>query len=852
MKQQILFTSLLYTLFFFTLNSYGQNSHSASRIIIEGDLPPQFNKEMAVLQTYPRDILTTRDVSVKYIDGTISDKTVKWTIETDQRTMIRGPYLAPDPFQGITMQPGDSVFIHRMDNNTFKFNGKGANVWDMVFHLKEAADSLDNLPEFIPLKKKYDAINSVNEYLQWSALLTKRLNILLPILETYKNKVPQKAYMENLFLLVERTEKRRMSKFTHIRINPNVSDINHLGLSNYDVGRIYDSTIVNKWSNWLCYENSSQVDLFYQLTRIKLDEYRRNNKFFRTNNTDKFMFPQKEDFYLHAYNISKNKLKGVLREKMLAFIFWDKDGILDEVGLSPKVDSLLQDYYNTPGFKPYKQAVKNAELKYRKKYGTTHLPSFSLTDTKGNIITEKNLIGKVIILDFWFTGCVGCIQMTPAMKKVEDHFANDSNVVFVKVSTDKDRQKWLSSIQTQQFISGSGLQLYTGGEGTSHDLIRKLYIGSYPTFYLINSLGKIIPYNSYETDPRLDNGKRLIHLITEELSNSKDGPYILHFQTDSITSYSISGKTVIKSTMAANNPGTFISTTDRNFPFEIKLKKELRNEPSTFSKPDKMMVLSDVEGNFDALRELLQLHGVIDEKLNWNFGNGHLVFGGDIFDRGKQVTECLWFIYTLEEKAKAAGGYVHFILGNHEIMNLQGDLRYMDEKYQKNIPLIGIAQKELYGKDSELGRWLRTKNVMEKVGNILFAHGGVSISMNKAALSLTAINEAARPYYDVIVEQPGDAGLIFHPTKGPLWYRGYYDRININEQLDSTLKIYGADHIVIGHTIYADTISMMCNGKLFNTDTRHESNNSEALYISGKQFFRANREGRKYLIYTEE
>ncbi len=46
------------------------------------------------------------------------------------------------------------------------------------------------------------------------------------------------------------------------------------------------------------------------------------------------------------------------------------------------------------------------------------------------------------------------------------------------------------------------------------------------------------------------------------------------------------------------------------------------------------------------------------------------------------MTECLWLIYSLEEKAKAAGGYVHFILGNHEIMNMQGDFRYVQDKYR--------------------------------------------------------------------------------------------------------------------------------------------------------------------------
>ncbi len=82
------------------------------------------------------------------------------------------------------------------------------------------------------------------------------------------------------------------------------------------------------------------------------------------------------------------------------------------------------------------------------------------------------------------------------------------------------------------------------------------------------------------------------------------------------------------------------------------------------------------------------------------------MFAGDMFDRGEQVTECLWLIYSLEEKAKKSGGYVHFILGIiMEIMNLCGDIRYRQKKYSRHEQLLNKSYvNDLFGKGSELGK----------------------------------------------------------------------------------------------------------------------------------------------------
>ena len=211
-----------------------------------------------------------------------------------------------------------------------------------------------------------------------------------------------------------------------------------------------------------------------------------------------------------------------------------------------------------------------------------------------------------------------------------------------------------------------------------------------------------------------------------------DGPYVHYTGDEILVNYIMvtNGEKIVKKEsiplQQKDNLSLKVMTDIPSKSFQVQLKKSLQTEKSEFDKVKKLLVLSDIEGNFGALRKLLLANKVIDEDLQWKFGDGNLVLIGDFFDRGQQVTEVLWLIYYLEEKAKTAGGYVHFILGNHEIMNLSGDLRYLNTKYSDNAKLLDQNYMSLYDEHSELGRWLRTKNVVEKIGDIMFAHGGIS------------------------------------------------------------------------------------------------------------------------------
>ena len=57
-------------------------------------------------------------------------------------------------------------------------------------------------------------------------------------------------------------------------------------------------------------------------------------------------------------------------------------------------------------------------------------------------------------------------------------------------------------------------------------------------------------------------------------------------------------------------------------------------------------------------------------------------------------------------------------------MVLNGDLRYLHPKYVLAEKLLKQPFESLFGEDAVLGRWLRSKSVLVKINNMLFAHGG--------------------------------------------------------------------------------------------------------------------------------
>jgi len=267
---------------------------------------------------------------------------------------------------------------------------------------------------------------------------------------------------------------------------------------------------------------------------------------------------------------------------------------------------------------------------------------------------------------------------------------------------------------------------------------------------------------------------------------------------------------------------------ETNDNFDFRLKDTLKAEPAVYNAANEMLVLSDIEGNFKGFKQMLVSSGVITSSLKWKYGKGHLVLVGDFFDRGLQVTECLWLIYQLEQEAEKAGGKVHFILGNHEVMNLTNNHRYVRKKYLENAQLIQVPYRMWYTADTELGRWLRTKNVVEKIGDLVFAHGGISYQLAEKKLSLLQINEAVRSYLNATNATRPKAEDLIMGREGVYWYRGLAIQQVDSANVDEIMRYLEAKRLIIGHTVQPE-IQSLYNGKVIAIDLPHQENSDKGF-----------------------
>ena len=294
---------------------------------------------------------------------------------------------------------------------------------------------------------------------------------------------------------------------------------------------------------------------------------------------------------------------------------------------------------------------------------------------------------------------------------------------------------------------------------------------------------------------------------------------------------------------------------DSNASFKVKLHSDYTVPPSVYPQPEKLFAISDIEGNFKAFAQSLIGNGIINDAFEWTFGNGHLVLVGDFFDRGNNVTEVLWLIYELERQAAEQGGIVHFIIGNHEEMNLRGDVRYVEDKYFKVASAFNTKYPALFASNTELGKWLRSKNVIEKIGTTLFVHGGLSPQIANCHMPLIKINKIARSNFGKAawrIELDGGTTQRIYSMIGPMWYRGYFSGSLETDEVQSVLNLYGAKKVVVGHTIVPNVCGVFDN-KVIAIDVKHctalEDGTSNALLIQNGNFYAVNVFGEKGPIY---
>jgi hypothetical protein len=192
---------------------------------------------------------------------------------------------------------------------------------------------------------------------------------------------------------------------------------------------------------------------------------------------------------------------------------------------------------------------------------------------------------------------------------------------------------------------------------------------------------------------------------------------------------------------------------------------------------ERVVVVPDVHGAYSAFVRLLQAADVIDGELRWTGGATHLVSLGDLLDRGPESRATMDLLMRLQGEAPGAGGRVHVVAGNHELMNLIGDLRYVSEqeyaafiddesaeereaawlifrhaednldtgedllrkRFEERYPPGFFGHREAFSADGVYGQWLTSLPVVVAINDTVYVHGGLPPSI--VGRSLAEINQ---------------------------------------------------------------------------------------------------------------
>jgi len=348
-----------------------------------------------------------------------------------------------------------------------------------------------------------------------------------------------------------------------------------------------------------------------------------------------------------------------------------------------------------------------------------------------------------------------------------------------------------------------------------------------------------------------ENIREILEVLNIPYEGVTDGPYVMDSQTGRTAVWIHKGKKHTekigsKSRKTINYKGAK-STLWKKKPVEVTQLE--------YNGAFKVGAISDIHGQYNTFIKLLKNNGVINKKGKWNFGNGHFVIVGDIFDRGPAVTEVLWFLYDLEKQAEKKGGKLHVLLGNHDVMVLNGNLRAIHPKYKEVADILKKPFNALFNKGSVLGNWLRTRPVLVKINGMLFTHGGLHPDLVNKGVSLEQINSE---FKEQLIESElstkrNEIGSFLHRGHGPIYYRGYFQGERAtNSQIDELLKHFQLTNIIVGHTTHRQ-IETRYNGKVIVVDANMKSGAmGEILFWEIGKFSRGTILGEKLPLITKK
>jgi hypothetical protein len=270
--------------------------------------------------------------------------------------------------------------------------------------------------------------------------------------------------------------------------------------------------------------------------------------------------------------------------------------------------------------------------------------------------------------------------------------------------------------------------------------------------------------------------------------------------------------------------------------------------PIRFEAPERLVAIGDLHGDLEAARAALRLGGAIDSADHWIGGDLVVVQTGDILDRGDDEEAIIRLLQRLREEAEEAGGAVHVLNGNHELMNAYRDYRYVTpggfadfadvappaalDSFLLSLEPDRRPRAVAFLPGGSFARLLAERNSIVIVGSSLFVHGG--ILPEHVERGLDSMNEEIRTWLRNEAPQP----VWIRGDRSPVWTRLYSREPTAEacDTLSSVLERVGVERMVVGHTVQRTGVTSFCGGRVWGIDVglaAHYGGRLEVLEIRG-------------------
>jgi hypothetical protein len=262
------------------------------------------------------------------------------------------------------------------------------------------------------------------------------------------------------------------------------------------------------------------------------------------------------------------------------------------------------------------------------------------------------------------------------------------------------------------------------------------------------------------------------------------------------------------------------------------------------------VAIGDVHGDVDALRRALRLAVTIDDRDRWIGGDTVIVQTGDQLDRGDHERAILDLLDALAREAEAAGGAVVALNGNHEIMNVLWDFRYvtdggyldfadgggaaLDKPELAELPAAARGRAAAFAPGGPYAQRLAKRSIAAIVGRSAFAHGGI---LPERVAALASLDSDVRKWMKGELADPRATIEAIMDPDSVVWTRVYAeDGAAVCDRLDRALAALDAARMVVGHTVQKGGITSACDGKLWRIDVglaAHYGGPTQVLEIEG-------------------